>query len=502
MSRKALVPVQLPADPVTAFEAATKQYVDGFPPVTASAWEIFDFNGSSPSTGRPGQILFDDRQNQTMEWRPQGLQWGTTGAHLRCDLLAAIPSTDYEVVMNVAPQYADAGLSTIAVQLGPTNQSTTEGGFFQVRDVDGMVRCGGALFSTVPPNTRWIRFGRWNGLCHVQSTGGETTSATSASSWNGLGPIYIGAFPTLSSMGTNSVVYSFEVKRKSTGVLLASFYPSHIPGGALEASETWTDPQGNTWTQVGTPLQTVLGARWVNGQANTSIRSYTTAAALASGLKWATDPPYNGTVVWLGPVNGLGIDGGLLVYSGGSWMPIGIPIFSTVAQRDTHWTAANFGSIKDGSMCITIDTDTLWQYTNGLWVGMPKGYIAGSVSAGAVSCPINTITYLTSVISVPFLTGRRYKISWCFRAAGRTDASATVHATNLLLYDGTTAWSGSNVDHWYYFANNWTTITGFTFVTGDGVTRSIRLGVGGAASPATALTIYPTSILVEDIGVG
>jgi hypothetical protein len=134
---------------------------------------------------------------------------------------------------------------------------------------------------------------------------------------------------------------------------------------------------------------------------------------------------------------------------------------------------------------------------------LPRGHIASvNNSGGNISCPVNTLTYLTTAMAVTLLTGRRYRLQWSFRAVGRTDASdAAGIYTNMTLYDNVTALSGATwVDFWHMYRGNWSNLTGFVYVVGDGVARSLRLGIGGATSPAAALTIYPTWFGIEDVG--
>jgi len=55
MSRKALVPIQLPADPTQPLEAATKQYVDG---KAVTADEVF-VGAADPGVGSAYEIWID-----------------------------------------------------------------------------------------------------------------------------------------------------------------------------------------------------------------------------------------------------------------------------------------------------------------------------------------------------------------------------------------------------------------------------------------------------------
>lgn len=112
-----------------------------------------------------------------------------------------------------------------------------------------------------------------------------------------------------------------------------------------------------------------------------------------------------------------------------------------------------------------------------------------------VVCAASTLTYLTTAIPVTLLAGRKYRLHWSFRAVGRTDNVDTPANTNIVLYDGTTslqAW----VDHWHQFRGNWSSTTGIIYINGDGVARSLRLGINSGVS----LTIYPSMFGIEDVG--
>jgi len=131
---------------------------------------------------------------------------------------------------------------------------------------------------------------------------------------------------------------------------------------------------------------------------------------------------------------------------------------------------------------------------------LPRGLIASTYNNTQTSCPANTLTYLTTALPVTMLTGRKYRLGWSFRACGRQDNSATQLSTNLTLYDGATVFPGGVVDHWFILSLMWSTLTGFVYLNGDGVARSLRIAIGSAAAPAAALYIYPTWFGIEDVG--
>lgn len=139
--------------------------------------------------------------------------------------------------------------------------------------------------------------------------------------------------------------------------------------------------------------------------------------------------------------------------------------------------------------------------TLSLAASMPRGLVASTQNTNQVSCPVNTTTYLTSALAVTLAVGRKYKLSWSFRAIARQDGSDTPMNDSVRLYDGTTALPGATwIDHWHQFRGQWSSMSGFVIVSGDGVARSLRMGIGGATVPPVAVYIFPTWFAIEDIG--
>jgi len=127
---------------------------------------------------------------------------------------------------------------------------------------------------------------------------------------------------------------------------------------------------------------------------------------------------------------------------------------------------------------------------------VPWGVIAmvNNGSAGQVVLSTTAVTYLHAALAMTGIAGRQYKICWSFRAVARTDNSASPAASNMGLYDGTTA--TGLVDQWFHFAGQWKSFSGHVPFTAVGA-KSYRLGY--PAQP-TALTIYASAVWIEDIG--
>jgi hypothetical protein len=132
---------------------------------------------------------------------------------------------------------------------------------------------------------------------------------------------------------------------------------------------------------------------------------------------------------------------------------------------------------------------------------LPRGLVAVANNGSQVSCPVNTVTFLTPAMAVTLLAGRRYRLGWSFRACGRQDGGETSATASLTLYDGAAQLPvGTWLDSWTDFRRNWSTHSGFTYVVGDGVARSLRIAIGSATAPAGALYVFPTWFGVEDVG--
>lgn len=132
------------------------------------------------------------------------------------------------------------------------------------------------------------------------------------------------------------------------------------------------------------------------------------------------------------------------------------------------------------------------------WTNAARGLVASTTNGAQVSCPVNTITYLTTALPFTMLVGRKYKFEFSFRALGRQDASATLVTTNFVLYDNVTSLGW--IDHWHTFGIQWNSAAGFIYRDGDGVARSYRIGIGSASAPAAALYCYPTWFGIVDVG--
>lgn len=130
------------------------------------------------------------------------------------------------------------------------------------------------------------------------------------------------------------------------------------------------------------------------------------------------------------------------------------------------------------------------------WAHVPRGLIGAVNGTAGVALATGGLGWITAAIPTTLLVGRRYKISWSFRAVGRTDASDTPYNANILLYNDVGNVNTGFVDHWHQFRGQWSTMSGFVIVSGDGVQRSYRIGM----TPTTAVTIYPTWFIIEDVG--
>ena len=177
---------------------------------------------------------------------------------------------------------------------------------------------------------------------------------------------------------------------------------------------------------------------------------------------------------------------------GGAWVPIAGP---GSGADEVFVGASDPGAAYE-----------LWYDTSdpGASVALPPNVawgIVGQVNNGnQVSCPINTVTYLTTAIPLTLRSDRKYRFSWTFRAVGRQDGADTPANQNIVLYDNVTtlqAW----LDSWHQFRGQWSTFTGFIIKDGDGVARQFRIGIGQAGSqPGVALYVFPTWFTIEDVG--
>ena len=74
-------------------------------------------------------------------------------------------------------------------------------------------------------------------------------------------------------------------------------------------------------------------------------------------------------------------------------------VFATVAERDSQWASA-----PTGALCITLDTNTLWQRVSGAWLnrGNSKAQTAVVKRASSQSIPNNVWTAVTFDGAVDF----------------------------------------------------------------------------------------------------
>ena len=132
---------------------------------------------------------------------------------------------------------------------------------------------------------------------------------------------------------------------------------------------------------------------------------------------------------------------------------------------------------------------------------LPRGLVAAVTSSAAVVLPASgALQWITAAMpSMALTVGRRYKFSWSFRAVGRTDNSDTAFGTSVLLLNDVGNVNTGFIDHWHRFGSQWSSLSGFVLVAGDGVLRSYRMGTS-VNGIAIGLTIYPTLFMLEDVG--
>jgi hypothetical protein len=83
-----------------------------------------------------------------------------------------------------------------------------------------------------------------------------------------------------------------------------------------------------------------------------------------------------------------------------------IPAFTGTAQRDSQWATP-----PNGALCVTTDTNTLWQRVAGAWTRQTTGYQLGSVSSTTATAVGAAATDLPLSVTVTVIAGRRVRVS-------------------------------------------------------------------------------------------
>jgi hypothetical protein len=99
-----------------------------------------------------------------------------------------------------------------------------------------------------------------------------------------------------------------------------------------------------------------------------------------------------------------------------------VQVFATVAERDSQWATA-----PNGAMCVTVDTNTLWQRAGGIWVRGPLNTAWGVLSALTSPATDQTVTTgeiqllsstLNATLTISALRYTRMGTSFPINAAG------------------------------------------------------------------------------------
>ena len=175
---------------------------------------------------------------------------------------------------------------------------------------------------------------------------------------------------------------------------------------------------------------------------------------------------------------------------GGVWVPVG------------GGSSASEVEVSATDPIATNPAAEMWYDTADTGISLPngpRGIVLAVNGTSSVVLPVaGGVSWVTAAVSALTLAvGRRYKISWSFRSVARTDNSDTYHNTNIQLYDDNGNVNTGFVDHWHQFRSQWSNLSGFVIVNGDGVAREYRMAF---SSITVGLTLYPTWFIIEDVG--
>jgi hypothetical protein len=183
-----------------------------------------------------------------------------------------------------------------------------------------------------------------------------------------------------------------------------------------------------------------------------------------------------------------------------------VPAFTTTAQRDSQWTTP-----PAGALCVTVDTNTLWQRVAGAWqkpVSLPQGRLGHATTATDTTVTAVTPTYTQIAgLSVPVTVAAnryimlRFQVGQAFwntgtpglmefRVAQDGDQATKVAERGFYWWPGTSAGSA--------MPPAW---TGIVTPTAGAHTYTVWCAQAGAGLSVTFYgSNYTNKLIVEDIG--
>ena len=111
-----------------------------------------------------------------------------------------------------------------------------------------------------------------------------------------------------------------------------------------------------------------------------------------------------------------------------------VQAYDNAASRDSQWPTP-----KDGAVCYTVDTATVWLRRAGAWAALPRGLIANS--NGPPSAFNAASGTFWSWANVPVIAGRKYRFHLWVQGGQQTSAASFLYFT---VGDSQSIWAGAN----------------------------------------------------------
>ena len=162
-----------------------------------------------------------------------------------------------------------------------------------------------------------------------------------------------------------------------------------------------------------------------------------------------------------------------------------VPAFTNVAQRDAQWAAP-----PNGGLCVTVDTNTLWQRIGGVWQTLhpttAKARVFRTAAwtlnlSGAPPIPFDTVSYGTGfaagVYTCP-VAGDYLVVS----AVGMTAPAAASQGNLLILRNGAIVANGQSS---YQPNNGWGMSFSGSEIVACAAANTLSVSVTGLAAGTT-----------------
>lgn len=194
-------------------------------------------------------------------------------------------------------------------------------------------------------------------------------------------------------------------------------------------------------------------------------------------------------------------DTGASVWNGATWVPLGIPVFTTNATRDTAITLP-----FTNQMAWTNDTNTLWRWGGSSWVTVKASGFVGLVQ-GSANLTITAEVLIDSGISFTAYQNHKYR---CTFISQHTNAGATTNPTLTLKWrqaaGGTVTTAGTEFGRTLStvaVTGQHNEVTSQRVLSWSSATAAITVGIfgasGGTGSFLDSQTGVAREILIEDM---